>query len=293
MKKITILTLIITILVGFSLMSGCAKTPSANNTQKVKVAATIFPFYDFAKEIGGKYVDVVLILPPGSSPHTFSPKISDIKKIVGAKAIFHNDAGLDEWAVKIAKGANVKTFVNVNSTIQSIISAHNGNPHVWLNPDLAKSECRVIANTLEELDPAHKNYYELNYQNYTKRIDIEAKALKEKLAKLQNKNFIAFHSAYTYFAEYFGLNEIAVIEKVPGQKPTPKKMLALEQLIKKYDIKVIFSEPQLHSDIVNAIAKDTGIKIATLDPLGGTDGRNSYLKLLQFDVNEIIEAMEK
>ena len=70
-------------------------------------------------------------------------------------------------------------------------------------------------------------------------------------------------------------------------------MLALEKLIKKYDIKVIFSEPQLHSDIVNAIAKDTGIKIATLDPLGGTDGRNSYLKLLQFDVNEIIEAMGK
>ncbi len=289
----TILALIITVLFGFSFLSGCAKTPPTSNTQKVKVAVTIFPFYDFAKEIGGKHTDVVLILPPGSSPHTFSPKISDIKKIVGAKAIFYNDAGLDEWAVKIAKGANVKTFVNVNSTIQSIISAHNGNPHVWLNPDLAKSECRVIANTLEELDPAHKNYYELNYQNYTKKIDTEAKALKEKLAKLQNKNFIAFHPAYTYFAEYFGLNEIAVIEKVPGQKPTPKEILALEKIIKKYDIKVIFSEPQLHSDIVNAIAKDTGIKIATLDPLGGTDGRNSYLKLLQFDVNAIIEAMGK
>ncbi len=293
MKKITISTLIITIIVSISLLVGCAKTPSANNTQKIKVAATIFPFYDFAKEIGGKYADVVLILPPGSSPHTFSPKISDIKKLAGAKAIFYNDAGLDEWAVKLAKGANVKTFVNVNSTIQNIISAHNGNPHVWLNPSLAKAECRVIANTLEELDPAHKSYYELNYQNYTKEIDTEAKALKEKLAKLQNKNFIAFHPAYTYFAEYFGLSEVAVIEKVPGQKPTPKEMLALEQLIKQHNIKVIFSEPQLHSDIVNAIAKDTGIKIATLDPLGGTDGRDSYLKLLQFDVDAIIKAMGK
>ena len=291
MKKIIILALIITVLFGFSFLGGCAKTPSTNNTQKIKVAATIFPFYDFAKEIGGSYVDVALILPPGSSPHTFSPKVSDIKEIAGAKVLFYNNSGLDEWAAKLAKGANIKTFVNVNNTIQNIISAHNGNPHVWLNPDLAKAECRVIANTLEKIDPVHKSYYELNYQNYTKKIDTTAKALKEKIEKLQNKNFIAFHPAYTYFAEYFGLKEIAVIEKVPGQKPTPKEMLNLEQLVKKYNIKVIFSEPQLNSEIANTIAKDTGIKIATLDPLGGTDGRTSYLKLLQFDVNAIIEAM--
>jgi zinc transport system substrate-binding protein len=293
MKKLT-KAIIASVLLIIIFAYGCTNSPKtqSGNSQKIKIAATIFPIYDFTREIGGKYVDAVLILPPGSSPHTFSPKISDVKKIVGAKVLFYNNSGLDEWAVKLAKSANVKAEINVNKEIQDVINAHNGNPHVWLNPELAESECRVIADTLENLDPEHKKYYETNYKNYTALIEKTAKSLKEKLNSVQNRSFIAFHPAYTYFAEYFGLKEIAVIEKIPGQKPTPKEIINIEDLIKKYRIKAIFSEPQLHSDIVNAIAKDTGINIGILDPLGGTDERNSYVKLLIFDVNAIIEAIK-
>ena len=286
MKKVII------ILTAFLLLfsAGCSVQ---KKTGKIKVGTTIFPLYDFVRNIGGDFIEPVLIVQPGESPHTFSPTIEDLKKLTGAKVIFVNGFGLDEWVGKVARSVNIKTEVNVNKNLKSIVEKHSGNPHLWLNPEYAARECKVIADTLSEIDPGHSSYYRKNYEEYANKILKTAKSLKKEVNKLKNKNFIAFHPAYTYFAEYFGLNEIAVIEKVPGQKPTPKELISIENLVKSGKAKVLFKEPQLSSDIVDAIKEDTGIKVETLDPLGGTKERNSYIKLITYDVGTIKQALNE
>ncbi len=270
--------------------AGCSNKPEH---KKLKAAATIFPIYDFVKNIGGNFVEPVLILPAGSSPHTFSPTVKDLKNLTGAKVIFTNGFGLDEWVNKLAKSAGIKKQVSINTQFKSIVDAHNGNPHLWMNPEYATEECKVILNTLSKIDPAHKDYYERNYKEYTKNILETAENLKKELNSLKNRNFIAFHPAYTYFAEYFGLNEIAVIERTPGREPTPKEIISIENLIKNGKVKVLFKEPQLSSNIVNTIEEDTGVKVETLDPLGGVNGRDSYTELLIYDVEKVKQALKK
>ncbi len=287
MKKIAVILLVIFALV----FSGCGKGAPAENT-KIKVAATIFPIYDFVRNIGGEYVEPVLIVPPGSSPHTFSPSFSDVKKITGAKVVFYNNFGLDDWVLKLAKNAGIPLETNVNEGLQDVVKAHNGNPHLWLNPEYAISQCEVIEKTLEKIDPKHKSYYEQNFEKYSNEIRREANSLKKEVDSLKSRKFIAFHPAYTYFAEFFSLEEAGVIEKVPGQKPNPKDLAEIENLIKEEHIKAIFSEPQIFSSILKTISQDTGVKILVLDPLGGTDGRKSYIELLRFDVNEICRGLK-
>ncbi len=289
MKKIIILFVVI--FIAFYAVYGCGAKQSAEN-EKLKVAATIFPIYDFARNIGGQFAEVVLIVPPGASPHTFSPSVADVKKLQGAKTVFYNGFGLDDWVLKIAKSAGIKKTVNVNKNLAEVVKSHNGNPHLWLNPDYAKEECKAILEILSQEDPAHKAQFEENYEKYVQEITETANALKKKTEALRNKNFIAFHPAYTYFAEFFGLNEIAVIEKTPGRKPTPKEITEIENLIKSGTVKVIFEEPQISTDIVEAIKEDTGVKVLVLDPLGGTDGRKSYIDLIKFDVEQVVKGAE-
>ncbi len=284
MKKIIIIFTIFLII--FTVGCGTGQKP-----EKVKVAATIFPIYDFVRNIGGNFIEPVLILPPGSSPHTFSPTVKDLKKLYGTKVIFINGFGLDEWIGKLAKSAGIENEVNVNTELKSMVEAHKGNPHLWLNPQNAVEECKIIETTLSRIDPAHAEIYRANYEKYSKKILDTSENLKKDLSSLHNRNFIAFHPAYTYFAEYFKLNEIAVIERIPGRKPTPKELIAIENLIKKEKVKVLFKEPQLSSDIIDTIGKDSGIKIETLDPLGGVNGRNSYIDLLTYDVETVKRAL--
>jgi len=285
-KKIAV-TLIIIILV---FITGCG-TKSPTNVKKTKVAATIFPIFDFVRNIGGDYIEPLLIVKPGESPHTFSPTVRDIKILQGVKIIFANNFGLDEWVTKIGENINGVKIINVNKNLGGVINTHNGNPHIWLSPNYAEEECKVIRDNLIELDPAHRDAYQKNYNVYIDKLSAEAQALKIKLNVVKNKKFVAFHPAYTYFAEYFNIKEVAVIEKMPGKEPSPGDLYEIEKAIKTNNIKALFKEPQLTPDILQAIADDTGTSIYTLDPLGGVKGRDSYIKLIQYNVNTILEVL--
>jgi len=288
MKKGIAVALIIILV--FITITGCGTKPPTN-VEKTKVATTIFPIFDFLRNIGGNYVEPLLIVKPGESPHTFSPTIKDIKTLQGVKIIFANDFGLDEWVTKIGENINGVKIINVNKNLVEVINTHNGNPHIWLSPNYAGEECKVIRDNLIELDPAHRNAYQKNYDVYIDKLSAEAQALKTKLNVLKNRKFVAFHSAYTYFAEYFNLEEVAVIEKMPGKEPSPKGLYKIEEIIKANNIKVLFKEPQLTPDILQAIANDTGASIYTLDPLGGVKGRDSYIKLIQYNINTILRVL--
>ncbi len=288
MKKLIIGLIVVVALLSF----GCGSAGNKTGGEKIKVAATIFPIYDFVKNIGGDFVEPVLIVPPGSSPHTFSPSFSDVKEIEGAKVVFYNDFGLDDWVLKLSRSAGVPLSVNVSDELKGVVKSHNGNPHLWLNPDYAILQCEVIEKTLAKIDPDHEAVYRKNFETYKEEIEKTAKLLKGKVDLLNNKKFIAFHPAYTYFAEFFGLDEVGVIEKTPGEKPAPKDLAKIESIIKSENIKAIFSEPQIASSFLNTISADTRVKILVLDPLGGTDGRKSYTDLLKFDIEQIIKGLE-
>ena len=78
---------------------------------RVKVAATIFPLYDIVRQVAGPVADVVLVLPPGASPHTFEPAPSSVRALDGARALFVIGHGLDDWAVRLARGVRGRATV--------------------------------------------------------------------------------------------------------------------------------------------------------------------------------------
>lgn len=281
MKRIFIFVVLIVVI-----FSGCGK----GEVKKKVVSATIFPVYDFVRNlVDGTDIEVNLIVPPGESPHTFSLTPGEVKKIEGSRIIFYNDFGLDEWIISSAESVGVKNIVNVNRSLTPI----NNNPHFWLSIPYAIEECEVIKDSLIKEFPEYKEVIEKNFIDYREKLFKLHNRIKKSIDKLETKKIITYHPAYLYFAREYGLNVLSVIENSPGKEPTPKKIAEIEDIIREENVKALFIEPQLSSSVVDGIAIDTGIKVFSLDPLGGTPGRDSYIKLMNYNLNTILEALSE
>jgi len=281
MKRIFIFVILIVVI-----FSGCGK----GEVKKRVVSATIFPVYDFVRNlVDGTDIEVNLIVPPGESPHTFSLTPGEVKKIEGSRIIFYNDFGLDKWIISSAESVGVKNIVNVNRGLTPI----NNNPHFWLSIPYAIEECEVIKDSLIKEFPEYKEVIEKNFIDYREKLFKLHNRIKKSIDKLETKKIITYHPAYLYFAREYGLNVLSVIENSPGKEPTPKKIAEIEDIIREENVKALFIEPQLSSSVVDGIAIDTGIKVFSLDPLGGTPGRDSYIKLMNYNLNTILEALSE
>lgn len=277
------------------------------NNKKLQVVASTYPLYDLLREVGGDKIDAKVILPPGASPHTFEVSASQIKSLQGTKLFFINGQSLDNWVSTIINSVSgTQTFDLSTSVKLQKLDKNNPNhtpdpdeedttgydPHYWLNPDNAILLVQAISNKLAELDKANKDYYYSNGQNFIARLAIRDIEWKNRLGGLKEKNIVVFHDAWGYFADHFGLTIVATFEPFPGQEPTPQYLKELQKTVKDDNIKTLFVEPQLSQDSIKTLAKDLGLDIKVLDPLGGVEGRMNYIDLIEYNVNNIYDLLK-
>ncbi len=292
MFKFNIYKNLIILLLFIVVLSACGVDDNSidNRMEKgcLRVAVTIFPLFDIVREIGGDKVEAVLVLPPGSSPHTFEVSPSQVKNLQEAKLFFAIGGGVDDWSGQILNAVKNIELVDLSADIE----LDNSDPHYWLSPDKALEMISFIEKKLSQIDSQNSEYYKKNVENFKIELEAKAEEWKKKLSELDKKEIVVFHDAWNYFADYFELDIVAVFEPFPGKTPSPKYLANLYQQVEKQNAKVIFTEPQLSKEAVSALAGDLKIKIGTLDPVGGVDERESYLDLIEYNVNNIYEALK-
>ncbi|MGA8178820.1 MAG: metal ABC transporter substrate-binding protein, partial [Desulfobacterales bacterium] len=258
--------------------------------EKIPVIASIYPVADMVRQVGGDHVKVTCVLPPGASPHTFEPKPSLVRAFSSARIFFMIGAGLEFWADKFIKlaGPNLMTVV-LSRGVDLIVSTEHdherhshekeaptlknepavANPHIWLDPVIAKSMVDKITAALCKVDPAHLAYYNQRSRNYLKELDRLDHLIARTTARFKNKKFVAFHASWDYFARQYGLEPAGVIEAAPGRNPTPLQIKKIIAAIKQYHIRAVFAEPQLNPRAAEIIAREAHVKVLLLDPIGG------------------------
>jgi zinc transport system substrate-binding protein len=271
-----------------------AKTPSREKSEKLVVAATIYPLYDMARNVAENYAELKLILPPGASPHLFEFSPRQLKALQHVQAVFAIGHGLDNWAMQITNVVESSRVIIVDQGI-ALRTFKNGttDPHYWLHFGNARTITDNIAKRLIEIDPAHAEAYRENAETYEKRLTNKERELKEVLVSAQGKPILTFHDAWFYFAENFGLKIAGSFEPAAGVEPTPRYVAELQRTIEREHIRIMFIEPQLSTGVLESFAKDNHVGIAKLDPLGGVEGRKTYLELMEFNADSIRQALEK
>jgi zinc transport system substrate-binding protein len=288
------------------LASGCAQQ---SVTDKVHVTCSIFPLADIAKNIGKENIEVHVLIPPGASPHTFEPSPQQFKAFADTDLFVMVGAGFEFWAEKLVTAASSESLLIVRASegvelLDPADSHHHdhgavahadvGNPHIWLDPTIAKRVVFQIAASLAELDLDNATYYMENANRYSLSLHILDVEIQEAVSNFTTKEYVAFHPAWSYFSKRYGLREVGIIEKAPGKEPTPKQLKKIVEDIRKYKIRAVFAEPQLSPKAAGAIAVEAGVELLILDPVGGSDlpGRDSYLALMRYNLKTMRKAMQ-
>lgn len=271
------------------------------SSDKLRIAATIHPLADIISQVGGSYVDVQTILPPGASPHTFEPTPEQIRNLQGTKLIFAIGHGLDSWvkpladnvpnAISIITDRGIKLRDLPADQIDLDAPDENVDPHYWLDVSNAKIMSQDIADALIQTDPTHKDAYVANLSSYLAKLDQLDKDIKDRLSDLSKHELITHHNAWGYFADTYGLKIVGTFEISPGKEPTPRQIADLQSKVRQYDIMTIFSEPQLSEQSLVPFVQDLKLKIAVLDPEGGLNNMG-YFDLMRYNATTIANALK-
>lgn len=253
------------------LLSGCVSQREA--TGQIKVATTIIPLGEFVQAVGGDRVRVTVLVPPGAEPHTFEPSPSQIREVADADIYAENGAGLESWMNSILnvnpRMLVIDTSKGVSLTAGTGETGNSGgtamDPHIWLSPRDAMIQVRNICDGLTRIDPAGKDYYINNRDNYiTKLKELDA-YLNSTFAGTKKKKFVVLHPAWTYFARDYGLTQIAI--DVEEKEPGPRYLTEVVNAALANNITTVFVEPQYNPKMAEVISKEINGKVVSIDDL--------------------------
>ncbi|HIP97467.1 MAG TPA: zinc ABC transporter substrate-binding protein [Anaerolineae bacterium] len=291
--------------VAFAL-SGCGGTPAAS-PGKVKVAVSIAPLADLARQVGGEHVTVTTLVPPAASPHTYEPTPAQVKEVAQADVLALIGLGFEFWAEDVIESAaNPGLVVVYTSEGIEVIREHEGregeheeheghevgNPHVWLDPQNAMVQVRHIRDALVEADPAHRTEYEANAEAYLAQLEALDEEIAARVATWSHREFIAFHPSWVYFARRYGLVQAAVIERTPGKEPSPAEVAEIIETARRIGARAVFAEPQFSPRAAETIAAESGAQVLFLNPLGGAERPTSYLEMMRYNVGQMEKALK-
>jgi len=262
---------------------------------RLKIVTSITPLYNITKAIAADAADVSVIVPPGMSPHMFSPKPSQLVDMAKADIFIRVGAGLEYWADKIISSSGNKKIKIITITDGLKLEggdsdAPTGNPHVWLDPMLAKSFSADIKKVLAAADPANKEVYKKNYEKFAAELDALDRMIAAETKKFRIKELVSFHPSWFYFEKRYGLKEIASIEAVPGREPSAREIQGIIGLVKKHGIKAVFAENTLPRKAADVIASEAGVKVMVLSPEGGAG--DDYISFIKKNFQIMEEAMK-
>ena len=298
-KTVKLLALMAVVLAGCTACGRNTTKNTVDDSGKVKVMTSFYTMYDFAQKIGGEKVEITNMVPAGTEPHDWEPSAIDIRNMEDADVFIYNGAGMEHWAEDILKSLDNSDLITVEASkgVELIKEEKENDPHVWLDPENAKIELEHIKDALVEADKDNADYYNENYEIYSKQLDELDAEFEETLSQTTNKDIIVAHEAFGYLCKAYGLNQIAIEGLMPDSEPDPARMEEIIQLAKQKKINTIFFEELVSPKVANTIAKEIGAKTEVLNPLEGLseeqmEAGEDYFSVMRTNLQEIKNALE-
>lgn len=268
-----------------------------------EVTVSIVPQKYFVEKIAGDKIDVNVMVKPGSSPATYEPKVSQMRKLAKSEIYFSIDVPFEKvWLKRFANANKNMLIVDTAEGIEKLEmeahehheeghddhekheehakdddhddheeEGHEGHdhsgldPHIWLDPILVKTQAKTIFESLVTIDAKNEAFYKTNYENFLKEIDLLDSKIKELLVSNKDKAFMVFHPSWGYFAKRYDLEQIAI--EVQGKEPKPAQLVELVKEAKLHNIKIVFVAPQFSKKGAKTISNTIKGNVVTINPL--------------------------
>ena len=296
-KVLSILLLVLS--VAFVGCGGADKAAEKKTAEPFRIVTSFYPMYVATINItdGVDGVEVYNMTKPQTGClHDYQLMTEDMKTLEKADAFVINGAGMEDFMDKVTEQQKKLKVIDASRGIELIHDEEGDNPHVWLSVTDAIAQVRNIADQLKEADPAHADAYEKNAAAYIEKLTALKTEMHAALDNVPHKDIVTFHEAFPYFAKEFNLNIIGVVEREPGTEPTPTELQETIEQVNALPTKVLFTEPQYSPAAAETIARETGAKIYTLDPVvtgeATPQAKNAYIDTMKANMKVLKEALQ-
>jgi ABC-type Zn uptake system ZnuABC Zn-binding protein ZnuA len=312
MQRLKILPLVVILALLPALVSGCGAEPAEDGGMRVLATTTIVG--DVVGRIAGEYVEVQVLLPVGSDPHSFQPAPQDLAAIEKADLVFINGFGLEEFfgdlledtvdpskIVEVSEGVSPLYFgesAEEHQAHEEEGHIHEGiDPHVWMSPLNVMVWTENIAEALAELDPAHAADFQANAQAYQAELaDLHQWALEQFSSIPQDQRLlVSDHETSNYLADAYGLQVVGTLTGFSSlAESSAQELAALEDAINQLGVRAIFVSTTVPPGLAERVAEDTGVEVVrvytgSLSEAGGPAA--TYLDLMRDTISQMVEAL--
>lgn len=310
---------LLTLLIALFAISGCSPakvappgTGASSQPPKLKVVATVLPMYLFTKAVAGEVADVRMLVPPGTEIHEYQSTPADVQTIAKANVLVKNGLGLEEFLDNTVDSAQNSKLIEVNASQkveplgeispvfrpgdaaadakQAQNHGRQGNPHVWLDPVLAKQQVEIIRDGLTSADPAHKTTYQANAAAYIQQLEELDNQFEQRLNRYHNRTFITFHDAFPYLAKRYRLKQVAVVA-IPEDTLSPTEIQQIVTVVKRYKVKAVFGETGGDNKLLQNLSSDLNVTLGSLDSLeSGSQDPQYYFTVMKTNLHTLDTA---
>lgn len=258
------------------------------------VVTSFYPIYLFTLNLtdGIDGVEVHNLAAPGTGClHDYQLQTGDMKKLAQADVFLINGAGMESFLPGVTDAFPSLPVVDASEGIDLldaevegvVIDAHDGhdedehhdhdhddgsyNAHIWLDAANAQIMVSNLAEGLIAALPEHADAIAANRDAYLIRLSALDEELTEGLADLPHRDIITFHEAFPYFAQAYGLNVAAVVNREPGDALSPARLAELVQVVRNLGAPPLFVEPQYDDMAARTLSAETGAPVYQLDPV--------------------------
>ena len=298
-----------------ALLPACSKPKKSSGSGKLKVVATLFPLYDFAREVGGESVEVSLLLPPGVEPHSFEPRPEDMMTVAGADIFIYTNREMEPWAEKLVSGVArngkpVKIEAGegaqyLNASPSATDNRHGDShkegardPHIWLDISNSMQMVDNTANALASQAPAKRAQFMANAAAYKERLKALDDRFRFELSNCGTREFIhGGHYAFAYLANRYNLQYISAYGVSADSEPSPRKMMALIDTIRRHKLGSVFYEELLSPAVARSVAEETGASLLKLHGIHNLarqefEGGATYTGLMEQNLAALRKGLE-
>lgn len=302
---------------------------SENREDTLRVVTTIFPQYDFVRQIAGKHAEVSMLLKPGEETHSYEPTPQDILKIQNCDLFIYVGGENDEWVEDILESIDTEKIrqLRLIDCVETVNEEHvegmkeerghehgeeeadqesdhgshetmTPDEHVWTSPKNAISIVERITEELAGLDPEHQAEYEENKEAYEKQLEALDDAFRE-VVQSAKREVLLFGDRFPfrYFADAYDLDYYAAFPGCASDtEPSAATMAFLINKVKEEQIPVVLKMELSNENIANAIAETTHAEVRTFYSCHNLTAREfaegeTYLSMMKKNVETLKEAL--
>jgi zinc transport system substrate-binding protein len=277
--------------------SGVACSPSpgtdGSNDQRVTVVASFYPLFEAADRVGGEHADVTNVTPPGAEPHDIELSTDQVDQLLDAGIVVYLGGGFQPAVEQVAEQRNGI----VVDALAEVAPEDIADPHVWLDPVLMAGIVDGVRRAFLEADPEGSDTYAARASEFRRELQALHEEFRRGLGECEHRTFITTHAAFGHLARRYGLVQRSIAGVEPESEPDPARLAELEDLVRREGVTTVFTEPLVSPRVAQTLARETGARVATLDPIEGLtsdqlEAGESYVSVMERNLEALRRALE-